>query len=263
MAGIATDAWLRHRQARPEALARLFCFHHAGGGASSFAGWGTLAPADVEVCPVQLPGRENRLSERAFTDMEALVEALADALEPMLDLPFGLFGHSMGARLAYALAIELRDRGLPVPSVLVVSASRAPHHPPLFPDLHTLSDARLADELAVIGGLPEAIRQSEEMMTMMTAIARADFTVLETWRPRAGQRVPAALLALGGEDDRYAPREALESWSSLSGGRFRSKRLPGGHFYLKDQPGAVVAEACSALFRSLDDPVGIAKEARP
>ncbi|WP_062207097.1 thioesterase II family protein [Aureimonas sp. AU12] len=245
-------SWFRHGPARPEATARLFCLHHAGGGASSFAGWAALAPPDVEICPVQLPGRENRMAEAPFTDMEALAARLADAMEPMLDLPYALFGHSMGARLAAVTLAELAARGLPAPAALIVSASRAPHYPPLTPDLHALPDDRFAEALAALGGLPDAIRRSGEMMAMTMRIARADFTVLETWQPPEGLRVPAAILALGGADDHLAPRSALESWADLSSGGFRLRLFPGGHFYLRDQAAAVVAEACSALFRGID-----------
>ncbi|MBB3996739.1 thioesterase II family protein [Aureimonas pseudogalii] len=245
-------SWFRHGPARPEATARLFCLHHAGGGASSFAGWAALAPAEIDICAVQLPGRESRMAEAPVTDMGALAARLADAMEPRLDLPYALFGHSMGARLACATAATLAARGLPAPAALIVSASRAPHHPPLAPDLHELPDERFAEALAALGGLPDAIRRSSEMMAMTMRVARADFAALETWHPPGDLRVPAAILALGGADDRGVPRSALESWADLADGGFRLRLFPGGHFYLKDQPGAVVAEACSALFRGLD-----------
>lgn len=244
--------WLRSGRPRPEATARLFLFHHAGGAASAFHGWGDLAPAEVETVAVQLPGRENRFSEPLITAMDPIVRAVADALDPFVDEPFALFGHSMGARVAYAVSVELADRGRPVPSALVVSASRAPHHPSARPNLHDLPDDVFIDELVRIGGIPDAIRRSGEMMEMMARIARADFSVLETWSPPAGRRSPAPIVALGGEDDGSAPRAALQSWADLADGDFRVRLFPGGHFYIRDHARAVVAEASSALFRGLN-----------
>ncbi|HEY4595173.1 MAG TPA: alpha/beta fold hydrolase, partial [Thermoanaerobaculia bacterium] len=84
----------------------MFCFPYAGGGASTYRGWGASLSSDLEVCPVQLPGRESRLREPALTSTESMVPAIADALAPYLNLPFVLFGHSMGAAIAFALARE-------------------------------------------------------------------------------------------------------------------------------------------------------------
>src|SRR5688500_5923578 len=94
------DPWLACVRPRPRSAIRLFCFPHAGGGASGFHGWADALPGPVEVCPVQLPGRETRLREPAFTRLGPLVEALAGALRPYFDRPFAFFGHSLGALVA-------------------------------------------------------------------------------------------------------------------------------------------------------------------
>src|SRR6202035_2395188 len=96
---------------------------------SAYRGWAAALPGDVEVCPVQLPGRESRLREPPFVSAERLVLALADALHPHLALPFAFFGHSMGAMLSFELARELRRRGRPLPVHLFVSGRRAPQGP--------------------------------------------------------------------------------------------------------------------------------------
>ena len=125
--GNPADRWLAYREVKPHARLRIFCFPYAGGGASIFRGWTALLPADLEVCPVQLPGREGRLREAPFTHMEPMVNALVDALQPYFDLPFVLFGHSMGAAIAFELTRELRRRGRPQPLHLFAAGRRAPH----------------------------------------------------------------------------------------------------------------------------------------
>src|SRR6185295_11175567 len=98
---------MAYREVNPNARLRLFCFPYAGGGASAYRGWATALPSDLEVCPVQLPGRESRLREAPFTRPEPLIQTLADVLEPHLDLPFVLFGHSMGGMISFELSREL------------------------------------------------------------------------------------------------------------------------------------------------------------
>ena len=123
----SSERWLAYREVNPRARVRMFCFPYAGGGASAYRGWAGPLPPDVEVCPVQLPGREGRLRDAPFDHPEPLVQALADALQPYFQgLPFVFFGHSMGAMLGFELARELRRRGQSLPLHLFVSGRRAP-----------------------------------------------------------------------------------------------------------------------------------------
>ena len=107
----ATQRWFPSLRSRREALVRLFCFPYAGGGASVYRGWASDLPDFVEVCPVQLPGREGRFREPAFTRLGPLVEALTESLRPCLDRPFAFFGHSLGALVAFELSRRLRREG--------------------------------------------------------------------------------------------------------------------------------------------------------
>src|SRR5690349_236164 len=101
---VEAGPWLACVRPRPRSSVRLFCFAHAGGGASFFRGWAAGLPESVEVSPVQLPGRETRFREPPFTRLGQLTEALAEALRPHLDRPFAFFGHSLGALVAFELA---------------------------------------------------------------------------------------------------------------------------------------------------------------
>src|SRR5439155_1489615 len=96
--------WLPYRKARPDARIRLFCFAYAGGTASMFRGWQERLPSHVEVCAVQLPGRESRIHEPPMTRMNQLVDSLVPVIAPLLDRPFALFGYSLGAAIAFETA---------------------------------------------------------------------------------------------------------------------------------------------------------------
>ena len=110
-------------------VVRLFCFPHAGGGASVFRFWTTELAPGIEVYPIQLPGREGRWLEPPLTRISALVPALSEALRPLLQPPYAFFGHSMGAFVAFELARQLRRENRPGPATLIVSAARAPQIP--------------------------------------------------------------------------------------------------------------------------------------
>nr|MBA3949306.1 thioesterase [Acidobacteriota bacterium] len=105
--------WITCPSPRPRATLRLFCLPFAGGGASTYRLWAGSLPASIEVCPIQPPGREDRYAEPAFTSIAALSRALADELGPYLDTPFAIFGHSMGALVAFETARALRRAGAP------------------------------------------------------------------------------------------------------------------------------------------------------
>jgi medium-chain acyl-[acyl-carrier-protein] hydrolase len=234
-AAAALERWLPYRRPRPAATLRLFCFPYAGGAASAFRGWAEALPEDVEVCAVQPPGRERRLVERAFVRMEPLVEALATALEPLLDRPFLLLGHSLGAKMAYELTRELMRRGAPLPRHLIASGSRAPHMPSDDPPVHRLPDDELVRELHRLGGTPAAVLASEELMSLLLPLLRADFELNETYRPGLEAPLPVPLSAYGGTEDPECPPETIAGWSAHTAAPFRQRMVPGGHFFLHER----------------------------
>src|SRR5689334_9327956 len=111
--------WFVFPQPSPQAQLRLFCLPYAGGGISIFRTWSQYLPPTIEVCAIQLPGRENRLREPAFTQITPLIQALDAALPSLLDKPYALFGHSMGAIIAFELARLLLPRNTPLRHLFV------------------------------------------------------------------------------------------------------------------------------------------------
>src|SRR4051812_30171971 len=103
------NPWIVRAKEHPKSSLRLFCFPYAGGAANVFHNWSSLLPSSIDVCAVQPPGRGNRLLEEPYTGLRELVGAAANALLPHMDRPFALFGHSMGALVAFELARFLRN----------------------------------------------------------------------------------------------------------------------------------------------------------
>jgi medium-chain acyl-[acyl-carrier-protein] hydrolase len=228
----AGDEWFVCTRQYPAAPARLFCFPHAGGAASAYFGWGRALP-ELEVVSLQIPGREGRMREPLLVDSSILVTRLADALETRLDRPYFFFGHSMGALMAYEVALELRRRQCPLPSHLYVSGRRSPTLPDPCVQLHRLPDRELVRELnRRFAGLPSAITEDAELLALFLPIIRADVTLLETHALSVGAPLDVDASAFGGIADPGTTLDLLGAWQALLARPLTVRHFPGGHFYL-------------------------------
>ena len=214
---------------------RLFCFPFAGGGASVYASWARALPATVELCAVELPGRERRLSEPPHRSFETLIPALAEGLAPLLDLPFTFFGHSLGALVAFELATHLEDAGRAGPQLLHASACPAPSHAAWTRGpISALDEAALIEELRRMEGTPAAVLEHRELLELALPSVRADFALCETYQPRLTRKLRGSILALGGAEDLSVNPRELAAWGAHCEGPCRVRMLPGGHFFLQD-----------------------------
>lgn len=241
------DPWIAVRGRRPDAPKRLFCLPHAGSGAVFYQAWADELPAELDVCRVQLPGRETRFVEPALDHLDQLVPALADALQPYLDRPYGLFGHSMGAITGFALLHELRRRGQRLADVFFASGHRAPQRPHPRPPVATSSDERFLAEVRWMGGTPEEFLQDPEMLDVILPTLRADVNVWETYRYDAPQPLPCDLVVLGGTHDKVATPDELDGWAEQTSGEFSQTVLPGDHFFVESERAAVLDAIRSGL----------------
>lgn len=240
--------WIARTHPNPSARLRLFCVPYAGGGDAVFRAWGQALPADVEVCAVRLPGRDQRRGEPLFARLTPLVRALADALGAELARPYALYGHSMGARVAFELAREQRRRGRPGPVLLAVSGRAAPHCPEQDP-LHALATDPLIARLRRFGGTPEAVLREPELMAMLLPIVRADLAVNEAEDHRPEPPLDCPIAAFGGSHDERCRQDELLAWRDHTRGAFTHQIFPGGHFFVN----TASRELLAALSRALTD----------
>jgi medium-chain acyl-[acyl-carrier-protein] hydrolase len=241
-------SWIACRTPRAAPQLRLFCFHHAGGGALTFQSWPAGLPPSVEVCPVQLPGREDRMREPPFRSMPSLLDALAAVIAERSDRPFAFFGHSMGGRVAFDLARTLRRRGAPGPVHLFLSAVSEPST--LSSEAgqrYLLPDAAFEEYVLSFGGIPLELRQRRAQMARLFELLRADLELNEsaTFEPEPPLSCP--LTIWGGRVDALVREHNLRAWRAHAGAEFAMELFDGGHFYLVEQRDAVLARITAAL----------------
>jgi medium-chain acyl-[acyl-carrier-protein] hydrolase len=243
---LAREAWLAAREPNGGARLRLFCFPYAGLGASVFRSWvGSLGP-DVDVLPIQLPGRETRQAEAPFRRLDSLADHVADALSSCLDVPFAFFGHSMGALIAFEVSRRLGHVG--GLQRLFVSARRAPHLPDPLPPISQLPTPAFIDAVQIrYQGIPDAVVAEPELMDLLLPRLRADLEMLETYTCEPSQPLPCGVSVFGGLFDATVTRPELDAWQGQSAAGAAVRMLPSGHLFLQDQRAAILAAIASDL----------------
>lgn len=215
-----------------DARFRLFCFPYAGGGASFFNSWADEFPPGVSVCAVQLPGREGRSAEAPLRDAAPLTRLLTAELKPLLDTPFAVFGHSIGALVGFEFIRQLRREKLPQPLCFIASGLRAPQLMGTLPPLNELPEPELLDWLSQLDGTPRELLEDRELIASVMPTLRADLTVAASYVYADEPPLGCSLSAYGGVGDPGVSRDMLAGWGTHTSGKFRLRMFPGGHFYI-------------------------------
>jgi medium-chain acyl-[acyl-carrier-protein] hydrolase len=246
---MTANPWLPYYQLeqKKQARLRLFCFHHAGGSASVFRSWFNVAPRDVEICPVQLAGRESRFLEKPVESLSTLIPLLEENLLLYLNRPFAFFGHSMGAMVCFELARALRrDHGLE-PGHLFLSAF-AELQQPRLPSLHQLPDPQFVEQFQQrFQGLPDEVLADKELLAYYLPTLRADFTLVETYRYCADEPFACPITVMGGLQDSIVKRSSLVAWRQHTSNLFLLRMFPGGHLYIQSAQESLLAYIAQAL----------------
>jgi medium-chain acyl-[acyl-carrier-protein] hydrolase len=168
-------------------------------------------------------------------------------LLPDLDRPYALFGHSMGAIVAFEAARSLRARYGIEPVHLFISGRRPPHLPGKRWSIHTLAEREFLNEVKAMGGAPPEIFDNADIMELMTPVLRADFEMIENYRYDEGEPLSCPVTAFGGLEDPDIPPDCLEEWRSHTTGRFSMHMVPGDHFFIRTARRLVLARLATEL----------------
>ena len=231
-----TTPWLPYPGLNARADLRMFCFPYAGGGASAYYGWPNALSSRVEICPVQLPGREHLMREPMLTRLPDLVRTIRHALADYLgelDKPFVFYGHSMGGLIAFELARLLRREGGRQPLHLFVSGCRAPHLVEDEKITYNLPEPELLEELRTLNGTPQEVLENPELMELLLPILRADFEAVETYEYAPEPPLDCPISAFGGLGDEKVEHHHLEGWREHTTASCSIRMFPGDHFFVR------------------------------
>lgn len=227
------NQWLSFPKPNPDARLRLFCFPYAGGGAHIYFPWQKQLSPWIEVCAIQLPGRGVRFSDKPYSNHQHIVSEVLDSMTEYMDKPFAVFGHSMGALLAYELIQEIQSKGLPQAEHLFVSGRRAMHVDTKIRPIYDLPETELISELRKLNGTPVEVLENKELMSLVLPVIRADFKLCDTYsHSEHHNKLEVNITAFEGDNDHKAQGSNVSAWQELTSGYFESKKLSGDHFFI-------------------------------
>jgi len=232
---------------------RVFLFPHAGSGGTIYRNWGGLLPAEFAQQVVVLPGREKRLDETAFTSVEPLVEAVYEALLAELDYrPFALFGHCLGAQLAYRVAVCMERDGEAPPSLVGVSGWAPEGFQQATYEQSQMPEPEMITWMKTLGSFPAEVYANPQILAMVIPALRADLAVFSTYVDDCAA-VACPLVSYSGRSDPLMAPGAMGSWTSRARHYLGNSEFPGDHFYIDtpDHAVAVTADLTRHLRRRL------------
>ncbi len=237
---ISPDNWIAIPKPNPQANLRLFCFPYAGGSSTIFHSWLNQLPNNMEICPIELPGRGSKIQLAPLNRLEPIVKELSLQIQPYLDKPFAFFGHSMGGLVSFELTRLLSNKYGVNPVHLFISARRAPQLSNLEPPIHSLPESEFITELRRYNGTPTAVLENQELMELFLPILRADFAVLETYIYHHKSPLKSPISVFGGLQDSKVTVEQLEAWREQTTNHFSLHMLPGEHFFINDNQSQIL-----------------------
>jgi pyochelin biosynthetic protein PchC len=240
------DVWVRRFHVGPTNGKRLICFPHAGGSASFYLPLSRDVSGSVELLAVQYPGRQDRLVEPPIHDIAGLADAATAAMRPWLAERPALFGHSMGAIVAFEVARRMeRDLGV-TPARLVVSGHRAPSRPRPGPP-RRLDDESLVNELIGLGGTDAELLAEPEVRSLILPALRSDYRAIDAYIGPRDAVLRCPITAFGGDRDARVSVADIDAWRRHTAATFDRHMFAGGHFYLSDYPAAFTRRLLDSL----------------
>ncbi|MCE2595214.1 alpha/beta fold hydrolase [Motilimonas cestriensis] len=219
---------------------RLFCLSYAGGSSATYSPFADQLPNEVELVAVQLPGRGIRLSEAPYTNLSQLVVDLSKQMQPLLEVPYVVMGHSFGSRLGYELVQHFRMLQWPLPLHFIASGSKAPHYKNTDSPIHQLPEAAFIEKLRSFGGTPDEILNNADFMEMLLPMLRADFAMVETHQSEIRPALDCDLSMFGGVNDEGVPQDKLLDWQLHFSGHISETLFEGGHFFIETHKALVI-----------------------
>lgn len=232
--------WYLKYRPNSQASIRLFCFHHSGGGASTYYRWLDHISDKIELIGIQLPGRENRFTEPLENNIRDIIVKLGENFFPYREKPFFVFGHSLGALIGFEFVQFISQFYSISPCCIIVSAAKAPHLPYRRKALSQLDNATLKEELKAYNGIDMNILDNDELLSLFLPIIKSDFSILEKYQYSYSKPLPCDILALSGAEDLTVNEKEILAWSAHTTGNFKHLSFSGKHFFLRNHKKKIV-----------------------
>ncbi|MEV6000307.1 alpha/beta fold hydrolase [Streptomyces griseomycini] len=225
----------------------LYCLPYAGCSARVFDSWKVYAPEFLNVIPVELPGRGSRCTDSPVSDLPELLDDLSSAIDVDSRVPYGIFGHSFGAIIAYELGRRMIADGFPGPSALVVSACRPPHLATPEVPVFDRPDRDFRQRLRELRGTPPELLENDELMELYIPVIRADYSIIDNYRSAGPVDIGCPIVALYGSADDDADGAVVEQWGAYTRSSFEKYEIPGDHFFLHSAEQEIVSRIASEI----------------
>ncbi|WP_171116184.1 MULTISPECIES: alpha/beta fold hydrolase [Streptomyces] len=241
MSRMRQQGWIRTLAKVETPAVRMVCFPHSGGSTTAFAEWAPAMPPGVELVAVQYPGRGDRFGEPLVADVAEMAGRVVLELLRLPTCDQVLFGHSLGALVAYETALLLRDMGAE-PRRLCASACLPPGHM-RNRDIHLAPDDEFWTALYALGGIDPGIAENEELRELLAPTLRSDLRAHATYRPRSETKPLACPVSCyHGDGDPLVDEKQLTEWADSTSGEFTLRVRPGGHFHVATDVAGLVAD---------------------
>ncbi|MGW3938011.1 thioesterase II family protein [Streptomyces phaeochromogenes] len=245
MSSPVEERWIRRYRDDDGCGTKLVCFPAAGAGASAYRTWSAGLPSDIGVLAVRYPGREDRFGDPFPPRLEALADDIADALGELTRHRLVLFGHSMGASLAHEVALRIQERGCP-PNALCVSGRR-PTHALAGRQMISGTDEEIIAHVVGFDASRAAVFADADLREIVLPAVRADYHLVDDYSGGRRPLLDCPVYGYTGDEDSEVTPEQMSRWAELTRGAFRLRVLPGGHFYLRGEEAALLADLSDVL----------------
>ena len=231
-----TKLWFKSLHPERPHRIDLFAFPYAGAGTGAFHTWHQHLPPWIRIHLVQLAGRENRFLEAPASRAIDIVEPISEAIRSIAHSPYVIFGHSMGAILAFEVARQLRRISSTLPAALIVSGRCAPQLRPNVPLVSHLDEIRLVYRTAeLFGGVPQEVLENQELIELMARVLKADMCIVEDYQYAVESPLECPIAVYGGDRDPWVSEAELDAWREQTQAGFVREQFPGDHFYFREE----------------------------
>lgn len=241
--------WFLNIKYHPEACATVLCLPCGGGSASSFWSWQDLH-LNVNVWALKLPGRDNRIAESFITSPKQLILSIIEAMPRTWPTPFILYGHSMGAGLAFELILALQKQGRALPALFIAAGREPPNCEYRF-TVKELSDEGLISYIQGLGGVYQQIPADIHFLKLYLAKIRADYQLNANIPSHSNVTLPVPIVIMNGDTDPLVGMETLNDWRRFTTKSFQSILLSGDHFFMNAEKNTFIQTVTHCIAKVL------------